>query len=81
MMIKHADWIILIIIIVLVLSTMITTSVAASLINKSGAKLDPSVNNAFKWTFATAVVNGILLLFALIALGYLLYEAYGPGKR
>lgn len=76
-MIQNANWILVIVVVVLSLSTMITTAVAASLINQSNAKLDPKVNSAYHWSWATAVVNGILLLFGLAALGYLLYEKYG----
>lgn len=73
---QNSEWMLIIVVVVLALSTMITTAVVASLIHGSQS-VDPKIQNAYHWAWATAVVNGLLLLVGLVALGLMLYKTYG----
>jgi hypothetical protein len=75
-LLQNSEWILIIVVVVLALSTMITTAVVASLIH-GAQSVDPKVQNAYHWAWATAVVNGLLLLFGLVALGLMIYKTYG----
>lgn len=77
-MFPHAEWVVVILILVLSLSTMITTAIAASLLHSASLCRggDPGVENAYRWSWATAVVNGLLVIVALVALGVLIYNHY-----
>lgn len=75
-LLQNSEYILIALILVLALSTMIITAVVASQI-QSVRTLDPKIENAYHWSWATAVVNGLLLLIALVALGLMLYRQYG----
>lgn len=75
-LLQHTEWILVVVVLLLALSTMITTAVVASQIHSS-LSLDPKIQNAYHWAWATAVVNGLLVLVGLVALGLMLYRTYG----